>query len=138
LNSRILAVDYGQRRVGLAMSDPLQIIATELPTLRIKSMSDAVSHLQALCRLHPIERVLIGYPQGLSGNKTKQTLIVEEFAALAEKALPCPIEFWDERYSSADAIQILVSKGIKTGHNKAKIDAMAARLILQDYLDSKR
>lgn len=138
MNSRILAVDYGQRRVGLAMSDPLQMIATELPTLHIKSMAEAVSHLQELCRLYPIEKVLIGYPLGLRGNKTKQTLLVEEFAALVKKALSCPIEFWDERYSSADAIQILVSKGIKTGHNKAKIDAMAARLILQDYLDSKR
>ncbi len=119
------------------MSDPLQIIATALPTLHIRAMADAVEHLKILCQQHSIEMILIGYPQGLSGNKTRQTLIVEEFAAMVEKELDCSVQFWDERYSSADAIQILVQQGVKTGHNKAKIDAMAARLILQDYLDSK-
>ncbi|HDR04860.1 MAG TPA: Holliday junction resolvase RuvX [Candidatus Marinimicrobia bacterium] len=138
MNRRILAVDYGQRRVGLAMSDPLRIIATALPTLQIKKMADAVIHLKELCVKHDVEIILIGYPQGLSGNKTRQTLIVEEFAEAVKNEIDCMVKFWDERYSSADAIQILVSQGIKTGHNKEKIDAMAARLILQDFLDSQK
>lgn len=130
-------MDYGNRRVGLAMSDPLQIIATPLPTLTIKGMAEAVDHIRLLDTEHTFEKIIVGYPVGLNGQKTEQTKVVETFIGLLRTVVTCSVLPWDERFSSREATQILVQKGIRTGHNKGKIDEMAARILLQEYLDSK-
>ncbi|MBN2781210.1 MAG: Holliday junction resolvase RuvX [Candidatus Marinimicrobia bacterium] len=134
---RILAVDFGNRRIGVAVSDPLQIIATPLETLTITSLKDGVSRLAALCGEIGPEAVIMGYPLGTSGNKTEQTIIVDEVIEALSARTDIPIIKWDERYTSVEAEQILRQQGIKTRDNKGIIDQLAARIMLQEFLDSR-
>ena len=135
--SRILAVDFGNRRVGMALSDPLKIIATPLGTLNISSLEDGVRQILDRCKEHLPEAVVIGYPIGTSGRKTEQTVIVDKVIALLKAELDVPLVPWDERYTSVEAKDILRQQGISTRNNKGKIDQTAARIMLQEYLDTK-
>ena len=133
---RILSVDYGDRKVGVAVSDPLKIIATPLDTLRIQSPDEAVERIKVLNEEYKFECVVVGYPKNLKGEKTKQTLKVDTFIEKLSSAVSCKIIEWDEVYTSSEAKRILIQKGIKTGYNKELVDQMAARIILQEYLDT--
>jgi putative holliday junction resolvase len=135
---RILALDYGQRRIGLAVSDPLQVIAGPLNTLEIHSPEDAIRQLTNVCRDYDPELLLVGYPIGNSGNKTEQTRIVDVFIDKLQTAFSIPVLKWDERFTSIAARDKLWEQGIKTRNNKGLIDQMAARIMLQEYLDSRR
>lgn len=134
---RILAVDYGDRRIGVAVSDPLRIIATPLETLTVDSLRDGIRQLTALCREYDPECIIVGYPLGISGRKTAQTFLVENFIETLKAELDIPVIPWDERYTSAEARGILYDQGIRTRGNKGMIDQMAARIMLQEYLDTK-
>ncbi|MDD4961639.1 MAG: Holliday junction resolvase RuvX [Candidatus Marinimicrobia bacterium] len=134
---RILAVDYGERRIGVAVSDPLRIIATPLETLIVNSPRDGIRKLTALCREYDPECIIVGYPIGISGRKTEQTLRVENFIKTLKAELNIPVIPWDERYTSAEARGILYDQGIRTRGNKGKIDQMAARIMLQEYLNTR-
>ncbi|MDZ7795742.1 MAG: Holliday junction resolvase RuvX [Candidatus Marinimicrobia bacterium] len=135
---RILAVDFGGRRIGVAVSDPLRIIACPLDTLHISSQAEGIRRLVSLCREHEIETLIMGYPLGNSGNKTDQTRIVERVIKDLEEKIAIPVIKWDERFTSIQAADILRSQGIKARDQKGKVDALAARIILQEYLDSRR
>lgn len=134
--ARILSVDYGDRKIGLALSDPLKIIAGPLDTLRVKSMEETVVSVASIIRENSAEAVVVGYPWNLKGEKSHQTKKVDKFIAALKEVCQCKIIPWDESFSSERAKAILIQKGIKTGHNKTKVDEMAARIILQEYLDS--
>lgn len=134
---RILSVDYGNRRIGLALSDPLNIIATPLDTLLISSMEDGIKQLIELHQQYPLEAILMGYPIGNSGNKTEQTRIVDKVIEALEAAVDIPVIKWDERYTSVEAHNILKIQGLKTRNNKGMVDQLAARIMLQEYLDSR-
>ncbi|MDD3095770.1 MAG: Holliday junction resolvase RuvX [Candidatus Neomarinimicrobiota bacterium] len=134
---RVLAIDFGERRIGIAVSDPLQIIATPLNTLNIRSLDDGVSQVLEICREYTPERIIVGYPIGISGRKTAQTLRVESFMDKLRSLQDIPILQWDERYTSMEALDRLHEQGIKIRSNKDKIDQMAARIILQEYLDTR-
>ncbi len=134
---RILSVDYGNRRIGLALSDPLNIIATPLDTLIISSMEDGIKQLIELYQQYPLEAILMGYPIGNSGNKTGQTRIVDKVIEALESAVDIPVIKWDERYTSVEAHNILKIQGLKTRNNKGMVDQLAARIMLQEYLDSR-
>ncbi|MCK4812781.1 MAG: Holliday junction resolvase RuvX [Candidatus Marinimicrobia bacterium] len=135
--NRILSVDYGNRRIGLALSDPLNIIATPLDTLVISSMEDGIRQLIELYQQYPLKAIVMGYPIGNSGNKTEQTRIVDKIIEALESAVDIPIIKWDERYTSVEAHSILKIQGIKTRNNKGIVDQLAARIMLQEYLDSQ-
>ena len=132
---RILSIDYGDRKIGLAVSDPLKIIAGPLDTLRVRSMEEAVNSIVPIILDQDAEMVIVGYPWNLKGEKSHQTIKVDKFIASLELKINCKIVTWDESFSSERAKKILIQKGIKTGHNKEKVDEMAARIILQEYLD---
>ena len=134
--TRILSIDYGNKRVGLAVSDPLKMIATSLPTMTIASMDDAVKNLFDILQNYDIEAIIIGYPLGISGKKTDQTEIVDKFIKKMKEVTKIVIIPWDERYTSVEAKQILREKGVKSRHDKGLIDQMSARIILQEYLNS--
>jgi len=134
--TRILSIDYGNKRVGLAVSDPLKMIATSLPTMTIASMDDAVKNLFDILQNYDIEAIIIGYPLGISGKKTDQTEIVDKFIKKMKELTKIVIIPWDERYTSVEAKQILREKGVKSRHDKGLIDQMSARIILQEYLNS--
>src|SRR6056297_2653294 len=105
--TRILSIDYGNKRVGLAVSDPLKMIATSLPTMTIASMDDAVKNLFDILQNYDIEAIIIGYPLGISGKKTDQTEIVDKFIKKMKEVTKIVIIPWDERYTSVEAKQIL-------------------------------
>ncbi len=130
---RILAVDPGERRVGLAISDPLGITAQGLPTFD-KKRGDVFAHLRALAGRYQITRVVVGRPLSLSGRESDASRRAAEFARAIAEALSLPVELWDERLSSAEAERVLAG----TRAEKGAIDRVAAVLILQGYLDARR
>lgn len=135
--ARILGIDFGERRVGLAVSDPLKIIAQPLITL-IRDAGDGWwSQLAAVISEQEIELAVVGYPLTMSGERGRQTQVVDRFIADLERKLALPVERYDERLTTVAARKALQQQGIKTGHNKEMVDRTAAALFLQDYLDSQ-
>ena len=133
---RILAIDYGMRRIGLAVSDPLQIIATPLDTLRISNYEDGIKQLKAVYEEYKPITIIMGYPIGTSGNKTDQTRLVDQVIESLRSSIDVPIISWDERYTSLQAKSILQQQGRKVRDDKGMVDQLAARIMLQEYLDS--
>jgi putative Holliday junction resolvase len=118
---RVLGIDYGDSRIGLAMSDPLKIIA---------------SPFKSLIKEKDVEAIVVGLPLGLKGQETAQTKKVREFADLL-CTLKLPIRLEDERLSSVSAEKSMIQQNIKTGHNKGLIDQRAAAIVLQQFLDKQ-
>ena len=134
---RILAIGYGMRRIGLAVSDPLQIIATPLDTLRISNYEDGIKQLKAIYEEYKPITIIMGYPIGTSGNKTDQTRLVDQVIESLRSSIDVPIISWDERYTSLQAKSILQQQGRKVRDDKGMVDQLAARIMLQEYLDSQ-
>ena len=133
---RVLGVDYGSSRVGLALSDPQKIIASPLHTLINNGNDRLKKKLVELIKKKNVEYIVIGLPIGLKGQETSQTKIVREFAEEI-RSLALPVYFQDERLSSLSAKKSLIEQNVKTGHNKSFIDSTAAAIFLQQFLDSK-
>lgn len=134
--ARILGIDYGTKRVGLAVTDPLQIIATPLTTVDTPL---ALDHIAKYIAENEVEKILIGYPTDLQGRPTDATFHVEGFIKALHKRLPqMPVEKWDESYTSRMAMQSLVAGGIKKKQRRDKklLDQVSAAIILQEYLQN--
>ncbi len=132
--SRILAIDYGKKRCGLAVTDPLKIIASSLETVETHKLWD---YLKAYFQQEEVERVLIGMPYSLDGTDTHATPLVKEFIRLFIKRYPAiPIETMDESFTSKMAGRALVDSGIskKKRQEKGMLDKMAATIMLQEWL----
>jgi len=132
---RILALDYGQRKVGLALSDPLGITASPLTTIRYTSRPRLLEQLQAVIREREVAELVIGVPYTMAGGESRFTKEVKAFVDWISRQVDLPVHTIDERLSSEAAKRTLIQMGVKTGHNKERIDAMAAAHILRDYLD---
>lgn len=133
---RVLGIDYGDSRIGLAMSDPLKIIASPFKTIRNEGSEKCLQVFQSLIKEKDVEAIVVGLPMGLKGQETAQTKKVREFADLLY-ALKLPIHLEDERLSSVSAEKSMIQQNIKTGHNKGLIDQRAAAIILQQFLDKQ-
>ena len=133
---RVLGIDYGDSRIGLAMSDPLKIIASPFKTIRNEGNEKCLQVFQSLIKEKDVEAIVVGLPIGLKGQETVQTKKVREFAKLL-CALKLPIHLEDERLSSVSAEKSMIQQNIKTGHNKGLIDQRAAAIILQQFLDKQ-
>ena len=133
---RVLGIDYGDSRIGLAMSDPLKIIASPFKTIRNEGNEKCLQVFQSLIKQKDVEAIVVGLPIGLKGQETAQTKKVREFADLLY-ALKLPIHLEDERLSSVSAEKSMIQQNIKTGHNKGLIDRRAAAIILQQFLDKQ-
>ena len=134
--TRILGIDFGERRVGLAVSDPLKIIAQPFITL-IRDAGDGWwNQLEAVISEQEIELAVVGYPLTMRGEHGSQTKVVDKFIADLEQNLAVPVERYDERLTTVAARKALQQQGIKTGHNKEMVDRTAAAMFLQNYLDS--
>ena len=133
---RVLGIDYGDSRIGLAMSDPLKIIASPFKTIRNEGNEKCLQVFQSLIKEKDVEAIVVGLPIGLKGQETAQTKKVREFADLLY-ALKLPIHLEDERLSSVSAEKSMIQQNIKTGHNKGLIDQRAAAIILQQFLDKR-
>jgi putative holliday junction resolvase len=133
---RRVALDVGGRRIGVAVSDELGIIASPVRTVDIKREGLA-GLIQAIQQYEPVE-VVIGLPTGMSGHEGPQADEVRSFAAMLAEQIPLPITFWDERLTTFAADQALMESGYRTKRRKQMVDAVAASLILQSYLDAQR
>ena len=134
--TRILSIDYGSKKIGLAISDPLKIIAKPLKTINNVSFDSLIDELNNIIQDYSIDEFIIGLPLTLKNTYSKQTRIVEEFITGIKNKLTIKITIVDERLSSIEAKKSLVLQGIKTGHNKKDIDMTAAAILLQSYLDN--
>lgn len=132
---RFLAIDFGEKRVGLALSDPMKIIAKPFKTIFYSNQNDLINKIALIIKDEKIEKIILGLPKGLKGNNTSQTNIVIEFYNYIKDKIDTPIVMEDERLSSVSAKKSLILQDIKTGHNKALIDETAAAIFLQLYLD---
>ena len=136
--ARILSIDYGKKRTGLAVTDPLQIIAGGLATV---STSELFDWLKAYLAKEPVERIIIGEPRQPNGQPSENLGRVQQFVAHWRKAVPeVPIEYYDERFTSVLAHQAMLDGGLKkkARQDKGLVDEISATIILQDYLESKR
>jgi len=133
---RVFGIDYGDSRIGLAMSDPLKIIASPFKTIRNEGNEKCLQVFQSLIKEKDVEAIVVGLPIGLKGQETVQTKKVRAFAKLLY-ALKLPIHLEDERLSSVSAEKSMIQQNIKTGHNKELIDQRAAAIILQQFLDKQ-
>ena len=134
---RILGVDYGDVRVGLALSDPTKLIASPLKTIQNKNSGLLISELKEIISENDVESIVVGFPVGMKGQDTNQTVKVKDFTqSLSTLCLPIFME--DERLSSIAAKKSLFMENIKTGHNKEIIDQRAAAIVLQQFLDRIR
>ncbi len=121
----------------MAISDPLNIIPISLPTLIIDNSNKiAIEKIKNVHEKYSFGKIIIGYPIGLSGNKTNQTKEVDNFIELLKNNFDCPIIKWDERYTSVEAKEILIKKGINVIKNKEKVDQMSAFIMMREYLNS--
>jgi len=135
---RILALDYGDRRVGVAVSDPLGYTAQGLPTIIYQKLPELLNKLSSLIEKWRIRQLLVGIPLTMNGQERGRAEITKEFVQELKRKFHLPVVLWDERLSSTEAKKIAVKLGIKTGYNKQQIDRIAAVLILQGYLDSQQ
>lgn len=133
---RCIGIDLGTKRVGLALSDSLNIIASPFKTLAFIDNNDLVAKLSKIINNNNVKTIILGLPLNMSGVDTEQTKKVRRFKDSLTK-LNIPILFEDERLSSVSAKKSLVMQNVKTGHNKAEIDKTAAAIILQQFLDKK-
>jgi putative Holliday junction resolvase len=133
---RILGIDYGDVRIGLALTDPLKIIASPFRTIQNRNNDFIIKELDFIINEKKIETLVIGLPIGLNNQETIQTKKVRLFADLI-KILGIPIYFQDERLSSISAKKSLIIQNIKTGSNKSMIDKAAAAIFLQQFIDTK-
>lgn len=136
--SRILAIDYGRRRTGLAVSDTMQIIANGLTTVPTHELLDFIA---GYVQKEPVERIIIGLPKQMNNEVSENMKYIEPFVRLLKKKLPeMPVEFVDERFTSVLAHRTMLEAGLKKKdrQNKALVDEISATIILQTYLESKR
>ena len=131
---RLLAIDYGARRVGLALSDPLKMIASPYRTIINKNNTILIEEIETIIAAEDVELTIIGLPLGMAGQKTEQTKKVEEFVdKLTDRGII--IKYEDERWSSVAAKRSMKEQNIKSGYNKDLVDQTAAAIFLQQYLD---
>ena len=135
-NSRILALDLGKKRIGLALSDPLRITAQGLPNLVRTNKRADLEALAELVRKHGVGLVLMGNPINMGGREGRQSAWVHDFAGAIEERLGVPVKLWDERLTSVQAGRVLRESGISIEKRAAAVDRLSAVILLQSYLDS--
>ncbi len=134
---RILALDIGRRRIGRAVSDPLGISAQGLPTLARRNLAADLAALGADARQHEIGLWLLGLPLLPSGDAGSQAAAIREFGTKLANATSLPVEYWDERFTTVMAEQVLREAGSSQQKRRQAVDRLAAVLILQSYLDRR-
>lgn len=132
---RILGLDYGEKRIGVAVCDELGITAQGLPTLIRQTQKHDLEVLNRWIQQYSIQEIVIGYPLRLDDSEGIQCEKVKRFALLLEKKFMLPVIKWPETLSTKEAEEILITSGVRWRKRKEKVDRLAACLILQSYLD---
>lgn len=133
-----LGLDIGRKRIGVAGCDGLGLIATGLTTLERRSVEAVLSELQQIAHERQVQVLVIGLPLTMEGSLSAQAKQIQKFARRVEKALQLPVEFVDERFTSAEAEELIHAGGRSPSQNKELVDRKAAAIILQRWLDERR
>ena len=134
---RILALDLGKKRIGLALSDPLGITAQGLPTLERSNLRTDLAALERIASDHDVTVILMGNPLHLSGVEGRQAIYTREFAERLTERTGLPVRFWDERWTSVEANRVLKESGISIEKRAKAVDRLAAVILLKSYLDTQ-
>lgn len=132
---RILALDHGTKRMGIALSDETKTIAQPFDFIPAEPFGDFLARLKEIIREKEVELILIGMPRNMDGSYGPAALKVQEFVAVLKGAVMVPIKTWDERLTSAQANRFLIQGHVRREQRKEKVDKMAAAILLQSYLD---
>ena len=132
---RILALDHGTKRIGVALSDETKTIAQPLEYIPTEPFPDFLERLKLLLREKEVDLILIGQPRNMNGSYGPAAQKVEVFVSVLKTAITVPIKLWDERLTSTMANRILIQGNVRREQRKEKVDKMAAAILLQSYLD---
>lgn len=135
---RVLALDVGERRIGVALSDPTRTLASPLTTIRAVPRSTALKRILTLVRDYEVTGLVIGLPLTMNGDVGPQATLVQQFVDELRPLLDIPIFFVDERLTTVAAERMMIDLKIKPEQRRARIDEVAASIILQDFLDAHR
>jgi putative holliday junction resolvase len=135
---RILAVDYGLARIGLALSDPTGLLAQGLTVLKRQSDAWAATEITTLAQQYEVDEIVVGHPVHMNGSRGEKAEHCERFAALVREHTSLPVMLFDERLTTVQAEKLLIASDMRRDKRKKVIDEVAATLLLQTYLDAKR
>lgn len=133
---RILALDHGTVRIGVALSDEMKMIASPQENLAAEPIADLLAALKKLIAEKEVELIVLGLPRNMNGTYGEAADRVRAFAAKLQAELKVPLRLWDERLTSAQANRYLIEAGTRREQRKEKVDGMAAAILLQSYLDA--
>jgi putative Holliday junction resolvase len=134
---RILALDPGSKRIGVAVSDELKIIASPLEFIAAEPFADFIGRLNDIIRSKGVGQIIVGMPRNMDGSYGPAAAHVREFLLRLRQSIAVPIQAWDERLTSTQANRVLIQSGVRRADRKTKVDQMAAAILLQSYLDSR-
>lgn len=134
---RILALDHGTKRIGVAVSDEMQFIAQPLEYIPAEPFDAFLARLKELLAEKQVELVLVGMPRNMDGTYGPAAIKVQEFVAKLKEGINVPIKTWDERLTSVMANRLLIEGNVRRDKRKEKVDKMAAAILLQSYLDGQ-
>lgn len=137
VGTRVMALDLGERRIGVAISDPTRTLARSLGVLERRSRAEDFAAIAALVREHEVGLVVVGLPRSLDGKMGPQARRMKRYADALARALSVPLVLWDESFSTVTAAQLLIETRQAARKRRQRIDAVAAAVILQDYLDAQ-
>ena len=134
---RILALDYGTKRIGVALSDEMGWTAQPLETYERRTLDQDIAHIQDLVRTHDVGRVVLGLPLRLGGEEGPAVQAVHQFLEPLAEALPVPVVTWDERLTTVDAEELLIAADVSRKKRKGTVDRIAAAFLLQSFLEAQ-
>ena len=134
---RVLAIDHGTKRMGIALSDPSGMIALPLEFIPAEPFNTFLERLKTLLREKEVEMILVGMPRNMDGSYGPAAAKVREFVAVLKETIAIPVQTWDERLTSAQANRFLIQADVSRKDRKTKVDQAAAAILLQSFLDSR-
>jgi putative Holliday junction resolvase len=134
---RVLAIDHGSKRMGIAISDELRTIAQPLEFIPSEPFAKFLDRLKEILREKEVSLVVVGIPRNMDGSYGPAALKVQEFVAVLKDAIPVAIKSWDERLTTMEAQRSLIEANVRRSKRKEKVDKTAAAILLQSYLDSQ-
>ena len=132
---RVLAIDFGSKRMGIAVSDELGIIASPLEVIPAEPSTQFLARLREILEQKQVKRIIVGMPRQLDGSYGPAAVAVREFVSKLKESVSIPIECWDERLTSAQANRALIEAGVRRKDRRGRVDKTAAAILLQSYLD---
>jgi len=137
VSGRVLALDLGKKRIGLALSDPLGLTAQGLPTLERTNLRQDLAALALLASERDVTLILLGYPLHMSGHEGRQVEYTREFGTKLAQWTGLEVRFWDERLTTVEAHRVLRESGISIAKRARAVDKLAAQILLESFLDSE-